>query len=198
MALPWPQIIDGAIGVIDLLRSRRIRALTARAGQQTESSAEAGSAAAMSSTVRDEIERERLQLLRERDERERAERQRAELAMMLELHRQAGERELARLRLLAGVAAATWIATLALATLHDHAMASGPAARVVLGFGWALLLVAFALSFVGQNNVASSLASMSSGDARAMKRGVSSGVAGGFPVWLIVAGLMLAGLAALL
>jgi hypothetical protein len=30
-----------------------------------------------------------------------------------------------------------------------------------------------------------------------MKRGVSSGVAGGFPVWLIVAGLMLAGLAAL-
>ncbi|HEY1913431.1 MAG TPA: hypothetical protein VGG73_21070 [Vicinamibacterales bacterium] len=196
MALPWPQIIDGAIGVIDLLRSRRIRALSARA-HQAEPSGGSESLATMTPSVRDEIERERLQLLRERDERERAERQRAELVMMLELQRQAGERELARLRLLAGIAAASWIATLALATMHDHAMASGLAARIVLGFGWALLLAAFALAFVAQNNVASSLAAMSSGDARAMKRGVSSGVAGGFPVWLIVAGLMLAGLAAL-
>ncbi len=195
MALPWPQIIDGAIGVIDLLRSRRIRVLSARAQPLA-----AGTEGLMpvASSERDEIERERLQLLRERDERERAERQRAELAMMLELQRQAGEREIARLRLLAGIAAATWIATLALATLHDHAMASGVAARVVLGFGWALLLMALALSFVAQNNVASSLIAMSSGDARAMKRGVSSGMAGGFPLWLIVAGLMFAGLAALL
>jgi hypothetical protein len=197
MPLPWPQIIDGAIGVIDLLRSRRIRALTARA-QPPAAAGEEGLTTRMTSTVRDEIERERLQLLRERDERERAERQRAELAMMLELQRQAGEREISRLRLLAGIAAATWIATLALATMHDHAMASGIAARVMLGIAWTLLLAAFALSFVGQNNVARSLAAMSSGDASAMKRGPSSGLAGGFPLWLIVAGLMLAGLAGLL
>jgi hypothetical protein len=197
MALPWPQLIDGAIGVIDLLRSRRIRSLTARAQPPTAAGA-AGLTAVVTSTVRDEIERERLQLLRERDERERAERQRAELAMMLELQRQAGEREISRLRLLAGIAAATWIATLALATMHDHAMANGIVARVVLGLGWTLLLAAFALSFVAQNNVAKSLTAMSSGDAGAMKRGVSSGLAGGFPLWLIVAGLMLAGLAGLL
>jgi hypothetical protein len=195
MALPWPQLIDGAIGVIDLLRSRRIRTLAARAQPPAAGSE---SLTTVTPSERDEIERERLQLLRERDERERADRQRAELAMMLELQRQAGEREIARLRLLAGIAAATWIATLALATMHDHAMASGVAARVVLGLGWALLLAAFALSFVAQNTVANSLAAMSSGDAWAMKRGVSSGIAGGFPVWLIVAGLMLAGLAALL
>jgi hypothetical protein len=194
MALPWPQLIDGAIGVIDLLRSRRIRTLAAR----VQPPAGSEGLTTVTSSERDEIERERLQLLRDRDERERAERQRAELAMMLELQRQAGEREIARLRLLAGIAAATWIATLALATLHDRAMASGVAARVVLGLGWALLLMAFALSFVAQNNVAASLAAMSSGDARAMKRGVSSGIAGRFPVWLIVAGLMLAGVAMLL
>jgi hypothetical protein len=196
MPLPWPQIIDGAIGVIDLLRSRRIRKMRAGLEQAPEPGTDAD--ASVASNARDELERERLQLMRERDERERAEQQRAELARMLELQRQAGEREIGRLRLLAAIAAGAWVATLALATLHGHPIAAGVGARVVLGVGWVLLLAAFAASFAGQNTVATTLTAMASGDPRAIKHGVSSGFAGLLPVWLIVAGLAFAGLAALL
>ena len=55
-----------------------------------------------------------------------------------------------------------------------------------LACGWILLLAAFAVSFVAQNGVANELAAMAGGDAQALKRGVSSGVAGALPVWLIV------------
>src|SRR3954447_8522757 len=63
-------------------------------------------------------------------------RRRAEEAMRLELRRQAIDRELARLRLLAGTALIGWIAAVAMAFVHQ----SGVPSRIVLGIGWVLLL----------------------------------------------------------
>ena len=196
MTLPWPQIFDAAIGVIDLVRSRRIRSMSAQPPQLAGENQDARMASVIASTLREELERARLRLMRERAEMEEAERQRAELERKLELERQAGDREIGRLRLLAGVAAAGWLGTLLLVTLHGHAMGVG--ARVVLGFGWILLLAALAASFAGQANVANTLAAIARGEARATRRGISSGISGILTVWLIVAGFVFTSLALLL
>jgi hypothetical protein len=196
MTLPWPQIFDAAIGVIDLVRSRRIRTMSAQQSPSAGGKADADMASVIAATVREELERDRLRLMRERAEAEEAERQRAELERKLELERQAGDREIGRLRLLAGVAAAGWLGTLLLVTLHGHAMGVG--ARVVLGFGWILLLAALAASFAGQANVANTLAAIARGEARATRRGISSGISGILTVWLIVAGFVFTSLALLL
>jgi hypothetical protein len=196
MTLPWPQIFDAAIGVIDLVRSRRIRTMSAQQSSSAGGKSDVEMASVIAATVREELERDRLRLMRERAEAEEAERQRAELERKLELQRQAGDREIGRLRLLAGVAAAGWLGTLLLVTLHGHAMGVG--ARIMLGFGWILLLAALAASFTGQANVANTLAAIARGEARATRRGISSGISGILTVWLIVAGFVFTSLALLL
>jgi hypothetical protein len=206
MTLPWMQIFDAAIGVIDLVRSRRIRSLTAQAKQLgPQQLVDTGLADVVAATLREELERDRLRAQREREELEEAERQRAEFARKVALQREAGDREIGRLRLLTGVAVAGWLGTLLLGTLLEtrlgtlHGSVTGGHlfAKVLLGFGWALLLAAIAASFAAQGDVARRLVRIAGGDARAMKRGVSSGLSGALALWLIVAGLALAGLAML-
>jgi hypothetical protein len=191
MSLPWLRIFDAAISVVDLVRSGRIRALTS---QQRPALGEGGSGTG-AATLREELEREQLRLLRERAAREEAEHQRAELAAKQEVLRQAGDREIGRLRLVAGVAVAAWLGTLLLATLHAHVTGIGP--RLTLGFGWFLLLAAIAAAFTGQTNVGRTLDAIATGDERALRRGVSSGLIGFLAAWLIVGGLAFAGLAIL-
>ena len=197
MTLPWMQIFDAAIGVIDLVRSRRIRSMSAQAKQLAPQEPDARLAGVVAATLRDELERDRLRLQRAREALEEAERQRAELARQVELQRQAGDREIGRLRLLTGVAVAGWLGTLLLGTLYGHVTGGHVFAKVLLGFGWALLLAAIGASYAAQGNVARTLERIARGDARAMRRGVSSGLSGALTIWLIVAGLALAGLAML-
>jgi hypothetical protein len=121
-----------------------------------------------------------------------AERERAERALRLELRRQAIDREIGRLRLLAGVAAATWIGTLFFST----GLIDGPAAvRVSLGVGWVLLLAALAAAFVGQSHVARAL---SAGVDVSRAEPPSSGPAGALAPWLICLGLGAVAMAVLL
>jgi hypothetical protein len=78
-------------------------------------------------------------------------RRRAEEALRLEIRRQAVDRELGRLRLLAGTALIGWIATvLVLGTRLDGVSSMG---RVVLGIGWLLLLGALAAAFAAQGRI---------------------------------------------
>jgi len=76
-------------------------------------------------------------------------RRRAEEALRLELRRQAIDRELARLRLLAGTALVGWIASIVVLFVHP----SGIPSRIVLGCGWLLLLAALAAGFNAQGRV---------------------------------------------
>lgn len=102
------------------------------------------------------------------------ERRRAEEALRLELRRQTVDREIGRLRLLAGTALIGWIASIAV--LFEH-QASVPS-RVVLGVGWLLLLGSLGAAFAAQGRVN---AERTDKPERAD--------AGALPLWLLIAGL---------
>ncbi|HJZ72801.1 MAG TPA: hypothetical protein VKE51_13745 [Vicinamibacterales bacterium] len=190
------QIIDAAIGVTDLVRSRRIRTLAGQQGPQdlevaarVPGALEARLAGVMVAALKEVFERDSKRLELEREQAA-IERERAERALRLELRRQAGEREIGRLRLLAGVASICWLGTL----FFSARLIGGPiGARLALGVGWALLLGAVAASFTAQAGVAAALDSVSADD-----RALSSGVSGALAVWLIVVGLAVVGIAVLI
>jgi len=199
MGLPWLQIIDAAIGVTDLVRSRRMRTLTDEQVKQqapdlevaarTPGALEARLAGVMVAALKEVFDRDTKRLELEREQAA-IERERAERALRLELRRQAGDREIGRLRLLAGVAGACWIGTL----FFSIRLIGGPiGARAVLGIGWLLLLGAVAASFTAQSRVGAVLDSVANDD-----RQLVFGAGGTVAVWLIVAGLGLVGVAVLI
>ena len=98
-------------------------------------------------------------------------RRRAEEMLRLELRRQAIDREVARLRLLAGTALVGWIASIAVVFVHP----SGISSRAVLGLGWLLLLGALGAAFHAQGRV------------NVEKAGNFD--AGALSLWLMIAGL---------
>jgi len=102
------------------------------------------------------------------------ERRRAEEALRLELRRQTVDREIGRLRLLAGTALIGWMASIAVLFVHQASVPS----RVVLGVGWLLLLGSLGAAFAAQGRVN---AERTDKPERAD--------AGALPLWLLIAGL---------
>lgn len=101
-------------------------------------------------------------------------RRRAEEALRLELRRQTVDREIGRLRLLAGTALVGWIASIAVLFVHQANVPS----RAVLGAGWLLLLGALGTAFAAQGRVnAERIDTPARADA------------GALPLWLLIAGL---------
>ena len=113
------------------------------------------------------------------------ERRRAEEALRLELRRQAVDRELSRLRLLAGTALIGWIASIVV--LGVHAGGASIAARVAIGAGWLLLLGALASAFTALGRVNASASERS--------QPIESGAV---PLWLLIAGLAVTAMSLLL
>jgi hypothetical protein len=197
MALPWLRIIDALIGITDLARSRKTRPAPEETDGQLQldpgrtggalGGLEARLAGVVVAALKEAFDRDTRRLELERTELA-SERERAERALRLELRRQAGDREIGRLRLLAGIAVASWIGTL---FFSARLLGGGVGPRVVLGGAWLLLLLAFAAAFIGQSRVAESLA-------RSEDRDLGSGMAGALALWLIVAGLALVGLSVLI
>jgi hypothetical protein len=190
--LPWLRILDVVIGATDLARSRKIRALAdeqqhhqqleAGPGGSVGGIVEARLASVVVAALKEAFDRDTRRLELEREQAE-AERARAERALRLELRRQAGDREIGRLRLLAGVAVVAWLGTL----FFSARLMGGPVgARAALGFGWLLLLAAVAASFSAQSRVAAALDAMVPDD-----RSIASVAGGALTVSLIVAGLAL-------
>ena len=101
-------------------------------------------------------------------------RRQAEEALRLELRRQTVDREIARLRLLAGTALVGWIASIAVLFVHQ----GGVPSRVELGVGWLLLLGALGTAFNAQGRV-----NAERGDRP------ERADAGALPLWLLMAGL---------
>jgi hypothetical protein len=193
VALPWLRILDVVIGATDLARSRKIRSLADEqhqhqqqlevgAGGSVGGIVEARLASVVVAALKEAFDRDTRRLELEREQAN-AERARAERALRLELRRQAGDREIGRLRLLAGVAVVAWLGTL----FFSARLIGGPVgARAALGFGWLLLLAAVAVSFSAQSRVAAALDAMAPDD-----RPIASVAGGLLAVWLIVAGLAL-------
>lgn len=80
-----------------------------------------------------------------------AERRRADAALKAELRRQAIERELAQLRLLAVMAIALWMLSAALAIWLPGMRAGLP--RLCLGSGWALAIASLGGTFAGWQHI---------------------------------------------
>ena len=196
MALPWLRIIDAVIGVTDLARRRSYRSRSDAQEELTPSGVLLGGletrlAGVVIAALKEAFERDTRRLELEREQLE-VERQRAERALRLEWLRQAGDREMARLRLVAGVAVAGWIGTL---FFSARLIGAGSGARVALGVGWALLFAALASAFAGQSRIARTLTGLA--DGVSAREEVSSGVAGALAPWLIVFGLVLVSAAVL-
>jgi hypothetical protein len=122
----------------------------------------------------------RIELERQRMEQDRL---RAERAMRLELLRQAGEREVGRLRLVAGVAVVSLLGSLLLITR----LAGGAIApRLICGLGWSFLIAALAAAFAAQTRVGQAL---DSGNDRVAPGDITASPGGRVAAWLVVAGL---------
>jgi hypothetical protein len=116
------------------------------------------------------------------------ERRRADEALLMELRRQAADRELGRLRLLAGIAMVGWIASVAMLATR-LASASTPA-RVVMAVGWMLLLGSLAAAFTAQRRVGAYVPDRD--------RGPDAGPAATASLWLLIAGLAMTAVSLLL
>lgn len=181
MPLPWLRIIDGVLGATDLVRWVK-GSPAAEDPVAGTNRLEARLAGVVVSALKEAFDRDhqRLELERQRldDERERAER-----LLRLEWLRQAGEREIARLRVLSAVALASWLGTLFLVA---RVTASGTAGRVMLGLTWLFLLSALASAFSAQSRVAEELGRM---DDRSTATEITRSMTGLVAPWLIIAGL---------
>jgi hypothetical protein len=115
-------------------------------------------------------------------------RRRAEDAMRMELRRQAADRELGRLRMLAGAALVGWIASVALLVARLSATTSP--SRIVMAAGWLLLLGSLGASFSAQGRAGAYVPDSSSP--------LEPGTAGRLALWLLIAGLGLSAVSLLL
>ena len=100
-------------------------------------------------------------------------RRRAEEALRLELRRQAADRELGRLRLLAGTALVGWIASVVMlggAARRRHRRRAASA----LAAGWLLLLGALGAAFTAQGRVGASASDSAIGARRRPRRSRSA------------------------
>jgi hypothetical protein len=116
------------------------------------------------------------------------ERRRADEALRLELRRQSADRELGRLRLLAGAAMVGWIASVAMLALR--AAAASTPARIVIAVSWLLLLGALAAAFTAQQRVGAYVPERANEPA--------AGPAATAALWLLVGGLATAAISLLL
>jgi len=196
MPLPWLQLIDAGLGLANFARGRKSAAAAGEPLSQLEAAGrvpgglETRLAGVVVAALKEAFERDARRIEFERELADEA-RQRAERALQLELLRQAGDREIGRMRLLAGVAGAAWVGTLFLSAR----LLGGAGARVALGAGWLLLLGAVAAAFVAQSRVAAAVDALSAGDDR---RPIRSGASGAFALWLMIGGLVSVAIAALL
>lgn len=192
MALPWFRIINGLLGVTDVVRL--VKGRSADDGSTSALSSpgrlEKHLAGVVVSALKETFDRDRARLDLEQ-QRADEERQRAERAMRLELLRQAGDREIGRQRLLAGMAVGSLLSSLAIVLL----VGADTAARLMLASGALFLIGAFACAATAQSQVARALGR---GDDRALTDEVTESTAGRASVWLLAVGLALAVVGALL
>jgi len=121
-------------------------------------------------------------------------RRRADEALRSELRRQAADREVARLRLIAGTALGGWIASVALVVvrLADASTVS----RGLSAVSWLLLLAALGAAFMAQGQVSATVGRALSGSS-SESESIEAGVTGTAALWLLVVGLACAAAALL-
>lgn len=194
MAVPWLRVLNAVLGIGEI--ARVVKGRTAAGADDPDQLAmssgggplETRLAGVVVAALQEAFDRDHQRLELEREHIE-AERLRAERLLRVELARQAGDQEVGRLRLLAGLAMASWLGTL---FFSARLIGDAPGGRIALALGWLLLLSALAASFLAQARVTRGLHRTDASEI------VSSGSAGVLAPWLLVAGLAIIGFGVLL
>lgn len=187
--IPWKRVLDVAIGVAEIARGPDTRDAGPPQQQLTAGTTsspgyiETRLAGVVVAALREAFDRDTRRLELEREQME-AERVRADRALALERSRQTAEREIGRLRLVAGVAVASWLGTLLFVT---RLVGAGTSTRMTIAIGWMLMFAALALSFAGQARIARVLERRDVEDVP--RDELTSGLAGELAPWMVVAGL---------
>src|SRR5690349_8336086 len=195
MGVPWMRLLDGVLGLRDVMRAATGRPAfddhDLAAAPRGLDGLETRLAGVVVAALKEAFDRDHQRMELERQQIE-AEGQRAERALRLEMLRQAGDREIGRMRLIAGVALAAWVGTLLLASR----LLAATGGRIALGVGWVLLLLALGCAFSEQTRIARALASAD--DRLSVETATATGAAGLSAPWLVAAGLIAISLGVLL
>ncbi len=156
MAIGWMRVLNTVGGLVEL--SSRFRRPAAgddvvASGGRALGALEARLAGVLVAALKEAFDRDSARMELERSQVE-AERRRAEQALHAELQRQAAERALAHLRLIAVIAVAAWALSAALAVWLPGMRGAAP--RVLLGIGWAASFAALGCAFAGWRSIVTS------------------------------------------
>ena len=185
--LQWAAAIDTA-GTLARAVTRMGRGAMATLGEQQGDAAtqiQARLAGVAVAAIKEVFDRDSARLEMERAELE-AERRRAEELLRIELRRQAADRMLAQLRLVAVMAVGIW-AVSAVLGVWMPGMREGLPPRLLLGAGWVFVLAALGYAFTGWQYVSLNAADASAGAAVLEHRATV------YAPWLLVAALALTG-----
>jgi hypothetical protein len=183
----WMRVIDTVAGLVQMTgRGRRTEEPT---GLQSASGGgplgliEARLAGVVVAALKEAFDRDSARLEMERTHIE-AERQRAEAALQAELRRQAADRVLGQLRLVALMAIGTWALSAALGAWLPG-MRDG-LSRLLLGAGWVFVIGALGSAFAGWQQI-----SRWSSDSRSLAVSLPEPGAAVFAPWLLLLALAL-------
>lgn len=192
----WMRVLDAVGGLVELSsRFRRRPAgddLTATPAGRAGGALETRLAGVLVAALKEAFDRDSARMELERSQVE-AERQRAEQALRAELQRQAAERALAHLRLIALIAVAAWALSAALAAWLPGMRDVAP--RALLGIGWAASLGALGCAFAGWRSILMWSVAAAPGPASAVEssapawHGRHEPLTAASAPWLLVAGL---------
>jgi hypothetical protein len=184
----WMRVLDTISGLVQLT-SRARRPVEPEAGPLTTTGGALGQletrlAGVVVAALKEAFDRDRARMDLERAQME-SERQRAEEALRAELRRQAADRALGQLRLVAIMAVGIWMLSAALLALLPGMRADAP--RALMGAGWALAIGALGCAFVAWQHVSAWTADARSGDAAPVHRAAT------IAPWLLLTALALTG-----
>jgi hypothetical protein len=186
----WMRVFDTVSGLIQVAGRMRRPEAADPGGLQTATGGgalgqlEARLAGVVVAALKEAFDRDSARLELERAQIE-SERRRAEEALRAELRRQAADRLLGGLKIIALVSTGAWALSAALGVLLPG-MREG-AARLVLGAGWLLAFAALACSFAGWQAVAA-WSSASGADANLPRNPALAAAP-----WLLIGALLLTG-----
>jgi hypothetical protein len=183
----WAGVLDTVGGLVQMARRFRqgtSEGLSAAPLSGTLGHVEARLAGVVVAALKEAFDRDSVRMEMEHAQIA-ADRERAEAALRAELRRQAADRILGQLRLIAVMAVSTWALSAALAVWLPGMREGGP--RVLLASGWLFALGALAVAFGGWQRV-SARSTDNAPDAAALGHGATV-----YAPWLLIAALALSG-----
>jgi len=183
----WAAVVDTVGGLVHIARRFRQGAAEGLSSSQTVPGGpiEARLAGVVVAALKEAFDRDSVRLEMERSQID-AERQRAEELLRAELHRQAADRIVAQLRLIAVIAVGTWALSAALGVWLPGMREGLP--RVLLATGWVFALGALGSAFAGWQRL-----SLRSTDTSNAGAAVLDHAAAMYAPWLLMTALALTG-----